>query len=195
MGRALAEMTERILLELTYTADAAVGFASGRVALPFRDIPPERSAAVERVLSRNAQPLFREDGSGVDPAWFRAASTRSVELQKRREAALDYEVQVLRVGDLAIVGLPGEPFVEGQLAIKVDSPAPFIQVTHMVSQYIGYLPTLAACGREGHESNGDVTYWAKLAPGALEAVVATARALIDELFAPPSGGRQCQSSP
>jgi len=184
MGRALADMTDRIMDGLAYTSEAPVGFASRRVALPFRDISPERSAAVEAILSQHPQPVFREDGQGVDPAWFRAASTRSVELQKARSATLDYEIQVLRVGDAAIVGLPGEPFVEGQLTIKTDSPARFIQVAHMASHYAGYLPTLEACRRDGHESNADVTYWAKLAPGALETVVDNAREMIDELFAP-----------
>ena len=188
MGKALAKMTARVMAGLSYSRDAIVDFASCRIPLPFREMPPERSAEIERILSENPQPVFREDGSGVDPVWFRAASSRSTEIQKAREAAFDYEVQVLRVGEVAIVGLPGEPFVEGQLAIKLDSPAPFVQIAHMTSHYVGYLPTLAACGRDGHESNADVTYWAKLAPGALETIVENARGLIEDLFAPPRDG-------
>ena len=187
MGAALAEMTARVLDQLTYTPEAVVDFASRRVALPLRDVPPERSAAVEAILSRSPQPVFRADGTGVDPAWFGAASTRSVELQRKRSATFDYEVQVLRVGNLAIVALPGEPFVEGQLAIKANSPASFVQVAHMASHYVGYLPTREACRRDGHESNADVTYWAKLAPGALETVVAEARDLVASLLAPRDG--------
>jgi hypothetical protein len=105
-----------------------------------------------------------------------------VEIQKQRSPTFDYQVQVLRIGDLAIVGLPGEPFVEGQLAIKVGSPAPFVQVTHMASHYVGYLPTREACGRDGHETNGNVTYWAKFAASSLETVVDNARQMMRELF-------------
>ncbi|HOM56273.1 MAG TPA: hypothetical protein PLG27_00815, partial [Candidatus Latescibacteria bacterium] len=89
---------------------------------------------------------------------------------------------VFRVGDLAIVGLPGEPFVEGQLAIKTSSPAPFTFPTHMVSHYVGYLPTREAYARGGHEANNEVTYWAKLAPGCLEAVAERAVVNIKTLF-------------
>ena len=183
MGGALADMTHRVMETLTYTREAPLDFASSRILLPFREVPPARAAAVEDRLSKDPQPVFREDGGGVDPAWFRAASTRSVELQKKRMPGIDYEIQVFRIGDTAIVALPGEPFVEGQLAIKLDSPAAFVQVAHMASQYIGYLPTRDACERDGHESNADVTYWAKLAPGSLEQVVARTREMIGELFA------------
>jgi len=185
MGRALAEMTSKIIEDIEdteYNSDVVVDYRSRRVPLPYREIPPERSAIVERILSEHPQPPFRENGGGVDPTWFRAASTRSAELARKRSPLFDYEVQVFRVGDAAIVGLPGEPFVEGQLAIKTASPAPFVQVAHMASHYIGYLPTREACQRDGHESNADVTYWAKLAPGALEAVVDNARDLIGEIF-------------
>ncbi|MBT7302627.1 MAG: hypothetical protein HN849_24070 [Victivallales bacterium] len=118
----------------------------------------------------------------MDPKWFRAASTRSVELCRQREPQAMYEVQVLRIGDAAIIGLPGEPFVEGQLAIKVNSVAPYTFIAHLTSQYVGYLPTREAYARGGHEANADVTYWAKLAPGALEQVVQTTTDLIADLW-------------
>lgn len=184
MGAALADMTEQVMAGMTWTDGAIVDFASRRVALPYREVPAERAAEVERILSKNPQPPYLENGRGVDPVWFRAASTRSVELARKRSPTFDYEVQVIRIGDTAIVGLPGEPFVEGQLALKQNSPAALLQVAHMSSHYIGYLPTRDAAMRDGHESNADVTYWAKLAPGSLESVVACARDMVQGLFAP-----------
>jgi len=71
----------------------------------------------------------------------------------------------------------------GQLAIKTSSAAPYIFPTHLTTQYVGYLPTREAYARGGHEANAEVTYWAKLAPGSLEAVVERAIALVRELFA------------
>ena len=118
----------------------------------------------------------------MDPRWFRAASTRSVELCRQRDGAFSYEIQAFRVGDLCIVGLPGEPFVEGQLALKVNSAAPFLFPAHLTSHYVGYLPTREAYPRGGHEANEDVTYWAKLAPGCLETVIERARDMVQELF-------------
>ncbi|MCC7350557.1 MAG: hypothetical protein IT446_08320 [Phycisphaerales bacterium] len=187
MGSALADVTDRILKQMQYASGGVVECISRTVSLPYRDIPPQRSAEVQRILSENPQPPWRDDGSGVDPAWFRAASTRCVEIDKQRSPTFNYEIQVFRIGDLAVVGLPGEPFVQGQLAIKVQSPARYVQVAHMASHYIGYLPTLDATTRDGHQTNSDVTYWAKLAPGALETVVEAARGMIDQLFSSTMG--------
>lgn len=86
------------------------------------------------------------------------------------------------IGDAAIVGLPGEPFVEGQLAIKTAAAAPYTFVAHMTSHYVGYLPHRNAYRRPGHETNSDVTYWAKFAEGSLEKVVERARSMVTELF-------------
>ena len=86
------------------------------------------------------------------------------------------------MGDLAIVGLPGEPFVEGQLEIKTNSESPYVFVAHLTTHYVGYLPTRSAYARGGHEANEDVTYWAKLAPGSLEMVGGSAKVLLKEIF-------------
>jgi len=72
--------------------------------------------------------------------------------------------------------------VEGQLAIKTNSAAPYVFPAHLTTQYVGYLPTREAYARGGHEANAEVTYWAKLAPGSLETVVEKAVATVCELF-------------
>ena len=108
--------------------------------LPYRKIPSVRLKEVENILQENPR-LPRLETGEVDPRWFRAASTRSVELCREREPDFPYEIQVFRVGDLAIVGLPGEPFVEEQLEIKTNSESPYISVAHLTTHYVGYSPT------------------------------------------------------
>jgi hypothetical protein len=191
MGRVLAEMSTRILHSLRFTSSVPLDWRLRRLRLPYREIPPRRQQEVADILSRQPHPP-RGDSGEVDPRWFLAASTRSVELCRRREPRFPYEVQVLRLGDTAVVGLPGEPFVEGQLAIKTTSPAPFCFVAHLTTQYVGYLPTREAYARGGHEANAEVTYWAKLAPGCLETVVAKARELVGELFPGGVSGWACR---
>jgi len=182
MGKALADMTDEILSRMQYASGGVVNHISQIVSLPYRDIPPERAAKVRQILSEHPTPLWRKDGSGIEHEWFRAASTRCVEIDKQKSPTFDYEIQVFRIDDLAVIGLPGEPFVEGQLAIKAHSPAKYVQIAHMASHYIGYIPTRDAAARDGHESNSDVTYWAKLAPGSMETIVETARGMVDQLF-------------
>ena len=181
MGRELGRMSEGIIHDMAFTDSATVDSRIESIALAYRDIPMDRQREVEEILRGNPQPPRGENGE-VDPEWFRAASTRSVELCQKREPEFAYEVQVLRVGNLALLGLPGEPFVEGQLAIKTNSPAPHVFAAHLTTHYVGYLPTREAYSRGGHEANEDVTYWSKLSPGSLETVVERARALTAQLF-------------
>ena len=180
MGRELAAMTQRVLHSMRFTESNLLDWRLEHVRLPYRDIPLKRRQEVEEILKHNPQPPRGENGE-VDPRWFRAASTRSVELCRKRDPEFPYEIQVLQIGDAVIVGLPGEPFVEGQLAIKVNSTSPYTFVAHVTTHYVGYLPTREAYTRGGHEANEDVTYWAKLAPGSLETVQERAVALITGL--------------
>ena len=181
MGRGLARMSERIVHSMTFGGEAALDTRIEKIGLPFREIPDERLREVATILDEHPQPPRGADGQ-VDPRWFRAASTRSVELCRQRDGAFSYEIQAFRIGDLCIVGLPGEPFVEGQLALKVNSAAPYLFPAHLTTHYVGYLPTREAYPRGGHEANEDVTYWAKLAPGCLETVIERARSLVQCLF-------------
>ena len=182
MGRDLGSMTQKVIQSMTFSEDDALLGTVRHVPLLYRDIPLTRQDEAAEILGRNSRPPRGENGE-VDPRWFLAASTRSVELCRRREPEFLYEIQVFRIGDLAVVGLPGEPFVEGQLDIKVGSTAPYTFAAHLTTHYVGYLPTRQAYARGGHEANEDVTYWAKLAPGSLETVSETAVAMIKELFA------------
>ena len=54
-------------------------------------------------------------------------------------------VQVLAIGDLAaIVGLPGEIFVEHGLRIKKESPFRYTFVFELANDSVGYIPTIKA---------------------------------------------------
>ena len=169
MGRKLSGMSERIVRGMTFegdfSEDVVLDTRIKKIDLPFREISDERLREVDAILTGHPQPP-REANGQVDPRWFRAASTRSVELCRQRDGTFSYEIQAFRIGDLCIAGLPGEPFVEGQLALKLNSAAPYLFPAHLTTHYVGYLPTREAYSRGGHEANEDVTYWAKLAPAA-----------------------------
>ena len=119
--------------------------------------------------------------ASADPAWFRAASTRSIEFCRKRSPKFPYEIQAFRIGDAAFVGLPGEPFAEGQLAIKIASPFYPTYVAHCTTHYVGYVPTKEACTRGGHEANPDCTYRAKRGPDSLGRIVLNVTELLHEL--------------
>jgi len=182
MGRALAQVAGRAIEQMRFSAEAALDWRIERVPLAVREVPSETLAAARRVIEGHPQPKWSSDKrDAVAGEWMSAAGIVSVDLMRRREPNLAYEIQALRIGDAAIVGLPGEPFVEGQLAIKIGSPAYPTYVAHCATQYVGYVPTRDACARGGHEAN--TSYWAKLCPEALEVVVEHAVAQLRDLWA------------
>jgi hypothetical protein len=111
-----------------------------------------------------------------------AAMLMSVILERERTPEYDYEIQVFRVGTTAFVGLPGEPFVEGQLAIKLGSPAYPTYVAHGTTDYAGYIAPRESYSRGGHEIRATPSKWAKLEAGSLEIIVENAIEVLKEVF-------------
>ena len=181
MGSILAETTRKVIDSMEFKDGLPLDWRLRRLRLPIREIEPELLTECEKILSETPQPKLRQDDPRrVEWDWMRAASIYSVHLHRQREAELEYEIQAFRIGDAAFVGLPGEPFVEGQLRIKIASPASRTYIAHCTSQYVGYLPIQEAFPRGGHEV--ETRYWAKLEPEALDMVVEGTIGLLQELL-------------
>ena len=84
--------------------------------------------------------------------------------------------------DEVVAALPGEPFAEGQLDIKLRSPAPLTIVGHMANKYVGYIPTAPACAAGGLEAHPMHVYWSKLEPTALQKIADKSVELLNELY-------------
>ena len=65
---------------------------------------------------------------------------------------LNTEIQVLRIGETALIFLPGEEFVELGLQIKRKSPFQKNMVISLSGHYIGYIPTLACYQKKGYDA-------------------------------------------
>ena len=191
MGRTLAEMAQKVVETLDFTEEAALDHRVRHLKIPLREVPPDELTRARETIESQPQPAWADEAkTRVDRDWMAAASVYSVHLARERDPNLDYETQVFRIGDTAIVGLPGEPFVEGQLQIKLNSPTYPTYVAHCTSHYVGYLPTREASTRGGHEANMLYTYWAKLATGSLETVADNAVEMLREMFPAASEGTQ-----
>jgi neutral ceramidase len=117
----------------------------------------------------------------------RRLKIRSLERMRRTEAVpptiggqlwmIPLEIQTFAIGDdFAIVGLPGEIFVELGLAIKQNSPYKNTWVIELTNSHIAYVPTEEAFAGGGYE-----TVNSRLAPGGGELMVATALEMLREL--------------
>jgi len=94
-----------------------------------------------------------------------------------RGASIPLEVQVFRLSDeVAIVGLPGEVFVDLGLAIKNASPFPITLVIELCQGGIAYVPTEKAFAEGSYE-----TVNSRIEPGGGEKMARVAIRLLKEL--------------
>src|SRR3954462_11022514 len=88
-------------------------------------------------------------------------------------------VQAIVVGDVALVGVPGEFFTALGREIKLRSPYRDTFVFELANDYVGYIPDARAFDRGGYQvSTGLHSYLDK---GAGEKIVDAAVGLLDEL--------------
>ena len=88
-------------------------------------------------------------------------------------------VQVVRIGDIAIVGVPAEYFTQLGLDIKNRSPFRHTYIAELANDWIGYLPNL-----EGHKLGGYQVwtgYHSYAEPGTGERIADAAVALLQEI--------------
>ena len=78
---------------------------------------------------------------------------RRLAVHKRGAATMKHEVQVLRLGrELAVVGLPGEVFVELGQAVKKASPFQTTLVIELAQDCPAYVPTRKAFAEGSYET-------------------------------------------
>ncbi|MBM4019679.1 MAG: hypothetical protein FJ288_15390 [Planctomycetes bacterium] len=185
-GRGFKE-AQRIGLAVAAAARAAqhgarpvagpVAASSEVVCLPARRISRQQLAWARRVVAAAAPggPL----GGQVDGIPDLLFARDQISMAHRR-TPYEAEIQVFRIGDAAVVGLPGEFFVEFGLAIKKSSPARVTFVVGLANGSVGYVPTLRAFRQGGYEP----TPWrySRLAPQAGAICVASARRQMQALF-------------
>lgn len=184
MGKALSDFAERITLAMTFEgADTpgVVDYTYTEIPLDYREIPQDFLEKNVNIVE-NTKEVKRTASGAFDDVWSWAASTYSILCCKKREPKFMYPVQVFRIGSLAIVALPGEPFTDSQLDIKLRSKAPMTYVTHCANKYVGYMPPVHAFAHPGHETSPGYPYWAKMAPGSIEKACDQVIADIEKLF-------------
>lgn len=115
------------------------------------------------MIADNPRPIFKDEAQ-TSIAWEWVFALRDLDKVHKLQANPDYdlEIQVLRVGDLIVVGWPGEPFVEAQLEVKLKAHPRLVIVAHECNDECGYMPTRSAAQRGGYEA------WGKMPPGTLE---------------------------
>jgi hypothetical protein len=182
MGATLTEATVPVLKQLVYQDDSGLGYATRLVQIPLRQVPEQQLAEASKLLAEHPEPVWKEglEGIAADWDWVYAVGRLDLDRRVRQDPNFEYEIQAFRIGDFALVAVMGEVFVEGQLRMKMESPAARTFVAHMSHGYVGYVPTPHALERGGYETW--TANWSKLVPEALDMIVDNSVDLLNELF-------------
>ena len=181
MGRLLTETTDGILKRIEYDQKPVVDWRAKHIQIPMRELGGEELERARKLLSEHPEPMWLDEGhTRADWDWVYAVSYLDLYQRRLREPEFDYEIQALRVGDVAIVGLPGEPFVEAQLRIKLESPTYPTYVAHNCNGWAGYIPIGRAFEGGGYETR--TANWSMLVPEALETIADATIQVLKEMF-------------
>lgn len=158
------------------------------VDLPRRVLPS--LAEAERRLDKCRARYERLEAEGAERAGVRTAecavfgAEASVvlarandrgEIDRTLDGYLPIEVQLLRVGDAWLAGLPGELFVEYALEIKRRSPAKTFVVSLVGGELQGYIVTPEGDAQGGYEAANSL-----FSPAAGNVMVDAVLSMIDE---------------
>ena len=151
--------------------------AREQVELERMKISTSEQAWCERVLQEAQERPPEGQVDGLPDAYFANLRMQMACVQDRPDQV---EVMTIRIGDAAIVGLPGEAFCELGLEIKRRSPARHTLVAGLCNDAIGYLPTMDAFLQGGYETTVGSTFYE---PGSAERLVEAAIKQLKQLFA------------
>ncbi len=176
LGEGLADSVERAEAEMEFADDLALDARSQEITIPLRHIPDELVEEARRVLADASPDPDAQEHRDIKYAEMWLELTE----RKRTEPMIPGEVQVFRIGEVALVLLPGEVFVEYGLEIKLRSSARRTFVVELANAIMGYVPTRIAFEGGGYEQKTGSN--SKLSPVAGEFLVETALALLDSMF-------------
>lgn len=150
------------------------------IQVEVRELPPRAPAqqAYEAATAQLAAATTEEERK----QWRvrQRMATETLLLIDRGDEPIPAEVQVVRLGDIAIVALPGEPFAALGLAIKGRSAARHTLVVGYANDWIGYLTTPQAWQEGGYEVGPGP--WTRVGPTGGAQLVDKAVALLQHLW-------------
>jgi len=169
IGKTLAQTVKDKASSLDNVADPSFAVRSKTVHVPLQNFGPDKIAWARE----NIKKVGTRELSFIE----QVEAYKILAREMRPGDTIGLEVQVFRLSsDVAVVGLPGEVFVDLGLAIKQASPFATTLVIELCQDAPGYIPTKKAFAEGSYE-----TVNSRIAPGGGEKMVNAAVRLLKEL--------------
>lgn len=164
------------LRDFDYRDDVALGAATETVTFRRRQSTAAEVAAAKALLKADTPDAAKEIPDAESKGFGDWIYAREALLVEEEPVERPTPIMAVRIGDLGIVGMPGEIFVEYGLQIKERSPFAKTMTVELANDYIGYTPTDKALGQGSYESR--LARSAKAAAGTEGAFVSAALAAL-----------------
>ncbi len=169
IGKTLAQTVKAKANSLENVAEPSLAVRSETVHVPLQNFGPDKI--------NWARESIKKVGTNELSFLEQVEAYKILACQMRPGETIGLEVQVFRLSsDVAVVGLPGEVFVDLGLAIKQASPFATTLVIELCQDAPGYIPTKKAFAEGSYE-----TVNSRVAPGGGEKMVKAAVRLLKEL--------------
>jgi neutral ceramidase len=164
------------------SSDQTLSITNSVLKLPAKQFgPPEELEAQADVLRQEVARLRSESASDSE---LRAANARATQAGWRAQNARRYHgkstiplpMQCIRIGDTALLSIPGEPFIEISQRIVAASPFRHTFFSGYSNGGFGYIPTSDAYSEGGYEIEAT-----PFAAEAAEALIAAAVSLLKDV--------------
>ncbi len=184
LGARVADAAINAMKSISVTDDPPVRSVEKRISLSLvmpseeqaRELVRDQEKAISDLRTQNAS---EEDIKRAESGLSYLKKNLSLIQKGGLEDKTDITLQVLRIGDAALVAIPGEPLVEVGLRIKARSPFKPTLVVAYANGYHGYMPTSESYDRGGYEATP--AWWNRLGRGSAETVIEQSLSLIEEL--------------
>lgn len=130
-----------------HRSDVRLGMLEREVTFKYRRPTEEQVAEAKKVLA-----ITDKEAIEKLPRLAENYARQTVNAAERVEDTFTVKLQAIRIGDLAVCGIPFETFVEIGLDIKKRSPFPQTMVIGLANGRHDYLPTLAQHPLGGYET-------------------------------------------
>jgi neutral ceramidase len=169
LGEVLSAAVIRAYTHLERAEAPRVAALSSTIRIPIQKPSAEEIAEAKKIVATPPDP-------SVDFTLDRVKAVKVMQVVDRKGEDLSPEVQVLSVGPVAFVGIPGELFVELGLEIQKKSPFKNTVIVELADQDIGYIPTEDGFRQGAYEPTSTL-----MVPGSGERIAAKAIELLGEL--------------
>jgi hypothetical protein len=177
MGRVIGGEALKILNSAPCSENIDMSLAIGKAALKLKLAPAFTKDYMENLEAN----LKAASGKEADEIRFKILTARFMNVIRNLfpSGVAEVDVQGFRIGDLIIVALPGELFVDLGLRIKTHYKYGPTMVVGCDNEVLGYIPTEEAIDEGGYEVLPPVCFVER---GCGKNLVETACAVIDDLL-------------